>query len=259
MKKKIFITLICGGMLLGMSNGLIVEAHEGTSENSSYESLNKEDFFKQYILENNISAEKEMILKNKLDNNILWDSDQPNALDNIPEYYKEISVDDMLAGTTEKTYEFEDGSIFKLEVEPSNNLTNQINSRKVTTNSYGARYLDHLVKMKRGLLSAQRYINAYSARPGYGSSYFITKNTKFAHGGAVSGFNISGGSTPKLIREKEDLTYKRAALASLSWKTSSSISGSWGPFSGTISKNSTCYMYVALVRGQLKISDKIPQ
>lgn len=180
------------------------------------------------------------------------DAEKPDALEKVPEYYKSLSIDEINNGITEKVYVFPDGSTFEISIEDKNDF-NPRQSRKVTTTSYGARYNNHEFTFKRGTQRAAMRIDGYLAREGYGMSQIDN-----AFGGSTSGFGTTGANTLKIIRTKEDTLKSLSALAELTWTVSGTIGASWGGLSGSIPKGSTCHMYVAFIRGQVKVSDKIP-
>lgn len=171
----------------------------------------------------------------------------------MPEYYKSLSIDEIDNGISKKVYTFPDGSTFEISFDGEFQNVDSIFSRKMTSTAYGSRYNNHEFSLKRGSQRSSMRIDGYLARKGYGKSKFDR-----VFGGGVSGFGTAGVKDPKIIRKEEDTTNSLAALAELKWTVNKSIGASWGPFSGTISKGSTCFMYVAFIRGQIKVSDRIP-
>jgi len=181
----------------------------------------------------------------------LSDAEKPEALEEVPDYYKSLSLEEIESGINEKIYTYPDGSTFEISIEDKNQ--NQILSRAVSNTAYGSRYTNHQFTFRRGTQVASMRIDGYLARQGYGSS-----KIENAFGGSTSGFGTTGANQLKIIRNTEDTALSRSALAELKWSVGGNVGGSWGYLSGSIPKGSTCFMYVALIKGQVKVSDRMP-
>lgn len=195
------------------------------------------------------SSSNKYIIEN--DSTKVLDAEKPDALEEVPAYYKSISFEEIKSGVNEKVYTYPDGSTFEISIEDTNQ--SQILPRSVSNSAYGSRYNNQQFTLKRGNQTASMRIDGYLARKGYGKSKIDN-----AFGGATSGFGTTGSNSLKIIRKEEDTLTSRSALAELKWTVSGTIGASWGGLSGSIPKGSTCYMYVAFIKGQVKVSDRIP-
>ena len=252
MKKIIISSLICCSILSVALPTTIANASEidVLSNNTEVIDITKPEnsFVENYIQENNISLEKAEILRYKSENGIAWDVYDDEKFNAIPEYYKSISLDELEQIITSKRYDMEDGSVFSIKMSPDSNA---IKTRAVTNYSQGSQYNQEQFTMSRGALVARVVVSGWLARVGYGYS-----NITEIYGGAVSGFGTNGNASERLVRSNE--SSGKAALVEVKWATNGSVGGSWGPFSGSIPAGSTCFMYVAFIRGQVKVASSVP-
>lgn len=252
MKKIIMSSLICCSILSAVLPAINVSAAEVDNIDNNTNIINilepEENLVENYIQEYEISSEKADILKYKSENGIPWDIYDDEKFNSIPEYYKSISLDEISQGITSKRYDMEDGSVFFIDMSKDPSL---IETRAVINYSQGSQYNQQSFSMSRGLLSSTIKITGWLARVGYGYSK-ITES----YGGAVSGFRTNGSTTERIVRSNE--SNGSAALVELKWATNATTGGSWGGFSGSIPVGSTCFMYVAFIRGQVKVASSVP-
>lgn len=252
MKKIIISSLVCCTMLSVALPTITASASEidTLSNSSAIIDINEpnDSLVENYIQEYDISLDKAEILKYKAENGIPWDIYDDEKFNAIPEEYKSISLDELEQGITSKRYDMEDGSVFTIDMSPDPSI---IQTRAVVNYSQESQYNQHTFSMSRGLLNSKIKVTGWLARVGFGYSK-ITES----YGGSISGFRTNGSTSERIVRGTE--SSGKAALVELKWATSGTTGGSWGPFSGSIPVGSTCFMYVAFIRGQVKVAASVP-
>lgn len=192
------------------------------------------------------------ILTNKIESNVELMANSDDAWEEFANGGFFISADELASGSFSKTQVFEDGSVISLTVE---DMSPQVMQRisTSTSDSYGTTFKDHKVSLSKGLVSASFRFSGYAAR--YGAST-ISK----VWDESISGWGVSAIPTAKIEQAKS--TTDRAALASMSWLTTVNLGFSatkgWGGFTAGASAGTTMKLYVALIRGGMYVSDKLP-
>lgn len=225
--------------------------------------------------ENSVPKEKQSILREKVEKNILWDCYETEKINNIPEDFSYFDINNK---SKEKYYRFEDGSFIKISVnsgEVKNIKTkddlikyniepgNRIMPRKVVSDSFGSLYTNHKIQRSVGLTSAYFYANFYVSNPYYGGFSRIYTDTdgigyNSPFGLGASGFGLDGNPNGQLIRAVEDRNSSQAAMFRMYWFNKKTVSGSWAGISGNAPIGSTCNLYLALIRGNMYVDSKLP-
>lgn len=197
----------------------------------------------------NVSDEKMEIFKYKIENNITLDSDKETALSEFfGEEGIEVSADELMNGVTHKIKIFEDGSVIEMKIEKEMPL---ITPFATTSDSYGTTFRDHKISLAKNGLSSSFYFSGRATREGYGSSSITD-----VHSPSISGFGVS--NPPSVYIHRAQSNDKQAALAIMSWMVTSHVNAGWGGFSYGVPIGTSCFLYLALIRGSMYVSDKHP-
>lgn len=266
MKKK----LILMSLLLSMMATVPTYASVETTGNKLDE-VRKSELI-QTLSENLVPDEQIKVLIEKLERGEEWDCFKKSELEKVPNEFNIINLE--TSPYAKKYYRFSDGSYIMLQCgekgegrivkrEPSSTSL-AIEPMKYTGTSlaiepmgysgtnYGIEYWDWKIEKSTAFASARFYFDGYQARLGCGPS-----SIKAAKWGVTDGFGATAPTTT-VERPQEILSTSQAALARMWWQSSSSVSGGWGPFSGTVNAGSTCELWLALVRGNMYIDSKLP-
>lgn len=217
----------------------------------NFDNLNNIEIMNEYSKMYKLTDHEYNTLLYKLNHNIPWDSAINENIDNIPEIYKYISLEEYQKGITSKIYRFEDGSIFSISINSEGSLPVR-KKRSVTTYSSGSMYNQHLFTLNKGTQRAQMRISGWLGNPAYNSLSYINE----AFGGSVSGFGTNGDARSRIIRKNENAT--QAALAELTWSSNINLGYSWAGFGGSTNRGTTCHMYVAFYKGRVFVNSTIP-
>ncbi|MGL5379742.1 hypothetical protein [Clostridium sp.] len=244
-------TLTLTGIFMTVSESanastLLNNDHEKTIMNYGFSS---DDELEQFFLENDVSIEKQIILKEKIENNEPWDCYKDGAENLLPKDFSYFDINDT---ETNKRFTFEDGSFIEINIEPSKN------SREIVSDSYGTRYTNHKISRQVGGTKAWFYANFYVAR--YGPSSFWTEAEGYnaPYGEGISGFGATGNPTKTMIRKSENTSTKQAALFELRWFNQITVDGSWAGIGGSAPIGSTCTLYLALVNNKMYVDSSLP-
>lgn len=208
-----------------------------------------------YLTENNVPIDKQTILMDKLDKDILWDCYNPEKVSQIPEDFYIFRLDDPI--NNDRYYRFEDGSFIAINTEGSDDSSK---TRAIISDSYGTRYTDHRVSKSVGLAQAGFRSDFYVAR--YGTSSFIGDGNPWDQ--YATGLGCSGTPSIQTIRLREEIAspYNRAAMIRIYWQATTNVSVSW-PTKGvtlgaTIPVGTTMSLYLALVNNAYYVDSQLP-
>lgn len=255
--KKIISNILAITMMLTIGGTSII-----TSADEIRNPVNEIDYeqIEKFYEENDIPEEKQKLLTEKLENGIQWDSSNPEKLKEVPDDFSYLKNNDI---SQSKTYIFDDGSIIKISVEPVETTTipeiAPLKAGEATTDSFGTFYHSCRFSRTYGGVTASVVLSAY--RNNYGASTIYTvKNSENLYNDPTelytSGFGNGVVPTGKVIRDKE---YNgNAALYSMTWQNTKTLSASWRKIGGSTSVGSTQFLHVAFVNSNVFIDSELP-
>lgn len=249
----------------------------------------KADLIK-FLKENQVPKEKQEGLLNKIENNQVWDANNPEKQKSIPESFYIFDPKD---GSQVRYYRFEDGSFIKIDntlnevieidgSEKSNkrlkekvkdknllnkilsNQPNQANESKSISISSGSEfttygvssgtgyshYYDYKVSMWAGSMYASM-ITEFVVVNG-GNDYLIPSGF---YGPTASGFGELGQMpTIEIVRTTEDSSRSRWAIANSHWYVNYPISTPWGGSTASGTK----YLWIGVGNNTYRVSDRLP-
>ncbi|MGL5380449.1 hypothetical protein [Clostridium sp.] len=213
------------------------------------------DKYIEFFNENNVPKDKQDILLNKLDNDILWDCYNPQKTSEIPEDFYAFDIDDPV--NNKRYYRFEDGSFISIETEGS---AESDKGRSTTSDSFGTMYKDHMVSKQVGLAGAGFRADFYVAR--YGTSSFVGDGNIWDR--YATGLGCSGLPAIEKVRLAEEVASpnNRAAIVRIYWQSVSNVTVSW-PTKGftvgaSIPVGATMSLYLALVNNKYYVDSQLP-
>lgn len=148
---------------------------------------------KEILANQGINEDTQEKLINKKLNGELWDVENPEKLQQVPESFYILNFNNPFE---KKTYTFEDGSV--LELSHSQTLPS---SRKVISNAYSTVWQEEAVKATYGLMRATIYVNCEWTRSiGPKIRNFTDSNIyTFNVGGSVSTTNMNINSSTSAV------------------------------------------------------------
>lgn len=274
-----------------MSIFLVSNSAFAYSQNKPYVSGfdTKADLVK-FLKENQVPKEKQEILIKKVENDELWDANNLEKRKSIPESFYIFDPKD---GSQVRYYRFEDGSFIKINTtlnevitidgsEKSNKLLREkiedkdllskiLSNQRSKSNepgnisipsgseltTYGvisgsgyAHYYDFKVSFSQGLLYASMYTEFVLVNGG--NDYLIPGGF---YGPVAYGFG-SLGQMPEIeiVRQTEDSSMSRWALADSHWYVNYDISTPWG--GSTVC--GTKYLWIGVGNNTYEVSDRLP-
>lgn len=262
LKKQLWGKMLAIGLIIGSlfsATSSVVNAEQSEVQDLDINQKLKvqmisEDNLDAYFKEHNVPEYKQVILLEKLENDIAWDCDSLEKLKNMPPDINEL---DLVNGETEKYFRFEDGSFIKIAFESID--TN--NSRVIQTDSFGTLYTNHKVSRLVGSLKASYIINAYIPKSGAGRIYTKQNSDNMyngPYGADVNGFGLANDPQLIVVRDLENTTSKQAALVDLAWRVSSSVSAGWNGNGVSIPVGGTAHLYTAIKSGKMYVSPTLP-
>ncbi|MGG0813045.1 hypothetical protein ABE142_10230 [Paenibacillus alvei] len=239
--------------LMMFSLFLIPNASFAKAENSFYADgfKTKEDLI-HYFQDNHVSNNEQKLLINKVENNQLWDVNNPEKLKEVPE---DFYIFDPKNGSEKRYYRFEDGSFIKIETTQNN--SKEINSseeslalRGVESGTGYSHYYDYKVELTKGGMYASMVTEFVLVNGGNDylipSGFFEPRATGFGELGQMPSIQI--------VRENEDSSLSRWALANSNWYVNYPISTPWGGSS----LSGTKYLWIGVGNNSFKVSDSTP-
>ncbi|QAT41113.1 hypothetical protein [Clostridium sp. JN-9] len=249
----------------------IVKAEDNIKNIKTFET--KEQYI-QFFDQNNVPKEKQKVLLDKLDKNILWDAYNPDKVKEIPASFNTFDIDDPLDNI--RYYRFEDGSFIKIETKASEktkelrknqenqkqkySFSGEIRPLSVISDSFGAQYTDHMVTKTIGT----------NIVAGFRSTFYISRyDTSRFNGGPswdqfASGLGCNGAPSIQNIRDVEEIAapYNRAAMRKIYWQANANLNVAW-PTKGitlgaTIPVGTTMSLYLALVNHSYYVDSVLP-
>ncbi|MCL2320997.1 MAG: hypothetical protein FWC47_02695 [Oscillospiraceae bacterium] len=229
----------------------------------------------QYLNENGVSIEQQKTLIDKLENNQLWDASNPDKLSLVPENFY---VFDPKTSDGIRYYRFEDGSFIKIEATPNAKIelngteeSNQKLKEKVTNPEALAMLQAQNNPRTRGYQTGTGYAWYYDYRVSYfvGVTMGASMYTEFVlvnggndylvptgfYGPTASGFGELGQMpTIQIVRQTEDSSTSRWAIANSNWYVNYPISTPWG--GSTVA--GTKYLWIGVGSDTFKVSDSLP-
>lgn len=216
----------------------------------------------KFFSDNNVPEEKQSILLEKVEKNELWDAYKPESLDQLPDDFYAFNYFD---GSQTKYIRFDDGSFISVSVQEGGSKLVTSNDQELLGISPRGSWnhgdyidvWDYKVSKAVGTASASYYADFEIGLPGYR----VSKITNL-YGANASGFGVTGTPTTEIVRQYEDATKSRSALARSYWFSQANLSFSWeygvagGGMETTV--GTTCSLWLAVVGGQVFVDSKLP-
>ena len=268
--RKVVISVLMASVFLGTSfNTSMVKADQNIKNIKSFETKEQ---YTEFFNENNVPKDKQTVLLEKLNKDILWDAYNPEKVEEIPESFNTFSIDDPLDNV--RYYRFEDGSFIKIKTTPSEEtkqmrkaeevpalmaLSGGMVVNSVVSDSFGAQYTDHMVEKWVG-----------TAHAGFRSTFYIARYDVSNFNGGPSwdqyatGLGCSGAPMIQNVRDREEIAspYNRAAMRRIYWQASMSVSVGWKTkditLGATITIGTTMSLYLALVNHSYYVDSQLP-
>lgn len=269
--RKMVISMLMASIFLGTSfSTSMVKAESNIKNIKSFETKEQ---YTEFFNENKVPKDKQNVLLEKLDKDILWDAYNPEKVGEIPESFNTFSIDDPVDNV--RYYRFEDGSFIKIKTTASEEtkqmrkaeeapaqtlLSGDIVANSVVSDSFGAQYTDHMVEKWVG-----------TAHAGFRSTFYIARYDVSNFNGNPSwdqyatGLGCSG--TPSIqtgTRDREEVAFpnNRAAIRRIYWQSTASVSVSWKTkditLGTTIPVGTTMSLYLALVNHSYYVDSELP-
>lgn len=255
--KKILVSFFTLFFILSGTVSMVANANtDSLPEISDVNGVSDIDLQK-YFNENQIPAEKQDILREKVENNILWDAYNPEQTEQLPSDFYSLRI---LEGETSKRYNFEDGSFVSISISPTENSSQTFAYPDFSLKAgyedapYGTYFWDYKISKRVGAAYAEFYMDFLLTNPGNGYKSKIFN----IFGQNATGFGIDGTPTPSIERPNEDLDKRRSALANIHWVSKSDLSLSWQGNGINTSVGTTCYLWVGLLQGMLYVDSSLP-
>jgi len=204
----------------------------------------------RYFQENQVPKEKQILLKEKVKNNELWDAYKPEMQQWIP---SDFFVFDPKLGDQIKYYRFPDGSFISVGTEAGTN--SKIHPLGSSTDEYGnITYWD--IKISKTVGTASAYVYADFLLGNYEKGY---KSKIFRlYGPNASGFGVTDTPKTEIVREVEDIEKSRSALARSYWFSKANLKFSWEGNGIDTTIGTTCSLWLGAIRGKLYVDTKLP-
>jgi hypothetical protein len=249
MLRKTISVLLLSCMLFAIPSPVKASAEEIKKTYSESELLEvREKLNNNFVPEN----QQDKLIE-KLENGEAWDCMKESELEKVPDEFNAIDL--LSEPYVKKYYRFEDGSYIMIQTGEEGKggfKEEKPLKRGSSSTSYGTTYWDWRIERNQGDLGSRFYFDGYLARYGAGKSKISAVKW-----GVTEGF---GATEPKfeVARAEEVLSPSQAALGRMWWQSSATVSGGWGPISGSVSYGQTCELWLALVRGQMYVDAKLP-
>lgn len=236
-------------VLLFTSLGVVSASDVQYTDVNGVQGINLDQFF----VENLIPQEKQVLLKEKVKNNELWDAYKPELQQQIPADF--FAFDPQL-GDQDKYYRFPDGSFIYVgtEVGTTSKDPGMIQPFGSSTDQYGTTYWDFKCTKTVGTASAYVYADFLLTFEGNGYKSKIFK----LYGANASGFGVTDTPSTEIVRGEEDLNKSRSALARSYWFAKTDLNLSWEGNGINTSIGTTCSLWLAAIRGKLYVDSKLP-
>lgn len=203
-------------------------------------------FFEEYIEKYDIPIQKQKLLYSKLVSGEILDAEKESERELIGDTYEYLSIDEIKQGMTSKVHIHDDGSVTSIEVDEEDLTENNFLFRAVSSDLYlNQRRFSKTI----GTCTASVYLSGVVSASN-------ASRIDEVFGESVSGFGTTGAVESKIQRKHESAN--KAALAYVRWTVTSTNGLSWPPFSGSIPKGATCYMYIAFIRGNVYVQPQLP-